>query len=114
MAGTFTFTGTLTYGDGVTPIVGASVRVSMPDYPDTVGNILYSGGASAMTDTAGHFSMTLISEPDIRYVVSCDRATFGSVPFLPSGVGSTLDLSDVIASAGGGDILGPTIDGGTP
>lgn len=113
MAGTFTFTGTLFYGDGVTPIVGATVRVTTPDYPDSVANIVYSGGASAVTDTVGHFTMTLVSEPDIRYVVTCDRATFGSVPFLPAASGATLDLADALVAYNSADLFGPVIDGGT-
>jgi hypothetical protein len=114
MAGTFTFTGTILFGDGVTPIVGAPVHVTTPDYPDSVANIVYTGGASAVTDTNGQFSMTLVSEPDIRYVVTCERATFGSVRFLPAAAGATLDLADVLASYSSPDLTGNVIDGGTP
>jgi hypothetical protein len=114
MSGTFTLTGKLASQDGSTPIVGAVVRVTSADFSDTTTNTVYTGGITAVTDINGSFSMTLVSESDIRYTLTCDRASFGAARFLPAGDGDSLDLSDIIASSGGSDLSGDIIDGGTP
>lgn len=96
MSGTFTLTGRLLYNDHVTARVSSRVQVSAPIYPDTVDNIVYSGGSSAVTDANGAFSMTLLTEPGLYYTVSSDDGAFVPVTFAAPTAGTVLDITDAI------------------
>jgi hypothetical protein len=103
VSGSFTLTGKLTHHDKVTPHIDAPIHIAAVVYPDGGDNVVYSQGADVVTDAAGTFSVSLLTETDLYYTVTSqsDPTLFEPVTFLAPTTGTTLDLSDIVTTVPG-------------
>jgi hypothetical protein len=97
MAGTFTLTGRFKHNDGVTPWVNSTIHYASSPYPDTTDDTVYYSQDTIVTDANGSFSITLVTETSLFYVMTSDDNLFTPNPFTFAAptAGSTRDVTDL-------------------
>jgi hypothetical protein len=97
MAGTFTLTGRFKHNDGVTPWVNSTIRYASSPYPDTTDDTVYYSQDTIVTDANGSFSITLVTETSLFYIMTSDDNLFTPNPFTfaAPAAGSTRDVTDL-------------------
>lgn len=103
MSATFTLTGKLLHHDHVTPHVSAEVDLVAVVYADATDHVVYTQGATAVTDANGAFSLTLLTEPGLFYTVKSVSVPplFDPVTFPAPASGTTTDLASLVTTAPG-------------
>jgi hypothetical protein len=98
MAGTFTLTGRFKHNDGVTPWVNSTIRYASSPYPDTTDDTVYYSQDTIVTDANGSFSITLVTETSLFYIMTSDDNLFTPNPFTfaAPAAGSTRDVTDLV------------------
>jgi hypothetical protein len=97
MAGTFTLTGRFKHNDGVTPWVNSTIHYASSPYPDTTDDTVYYSQDTIVTDANGSFSITLVTETSLFYIMTSDDNLFTPNPFTfaAPAAGTTKDVTDL-------------------
>lgn len=96
MSGSFTLTGKLMHHDKVTPHADEPIVISADTYKDTTDKVIYTEGATAVTDADGSFSISLLTEAGLSYTVTSGSspALFAPITFVAPTAGSTVDITN--------------------